>query len=57
MFSAIILAAGEGKRMKSSLSKVLHKVSSQPLVKWVIDATDDADPEHKITLNWTGKLN
>lgn len=23
----------------------------------VIDATDDADPEHKITLNWTGKLN
>ena len=42
MFSAIILAAGEGKRMKSSLSKVLHKVSSQPLVKWVIDATEDA---------------
>ena len=22
----------------------------------VIDATDDADPAHKITLNWTGKL-
>lgn len=23
----------------------------------VINATDDADPAHKITLNWTGKLN
>ena len=23
----------------------------------VIDATDDADPAHKITLNWTGRLN
>lgn len=23
----------------------------------VINATDDADPEHTITLNWTGKLN
>lgn len=45
MFNAIILAAGEGKRMKSSLSKVLHEISFQPLVKWVIDATADADKQ------------
>ncbi len=45
MFNAIILAAGEGKRMKSAKSKVLHEVSFQPLVKWVIDATKDAEKQ------------
>lgn len=43
MFNAVILAAGEGKRMKSSKSKVLHEVSFQPIVKWVMDAVSDAD--------------
>ena len=45
MFNTIILAAGEGKRMKSSKSKVLHEISFQPLVKWVIDATVDAEKQ------------
>ena len=45
MFNAIILAAGEGKRMKSAKSKVLHDISFQPLVKWVIDATVDAEKQ------------
>jgi bifunctional UDP-N-acetylglucosamine pyrophosphorylase/glucosamine-1-phosphate N-acetyltransferase len=35
---AIILAAGEGKRMKSSKAKVLHKVGGKEMVKWVRDA-------------------
>ena len=34
---AIVLAAGEGKRMKSSISKVLHKVSGKEMVNHVID--------------------
>jgi len=34
---AIILAAGEGKRMKSKLPKVLHKVSGKEMVNHVID--------------------
>ncbi len=33
----IILAAGEGKRMKSSLPKVLHKLNNKPLIRWVWD--------------------
>ncbi|MDD9329083.1 MAG: NTP transferase domain-containing protein, partial [Bartonella sp.] len=33
---SIILAAGEGTRMKSSLPKVLHKVAGLPLVCHVI---------------------
>lgn len=34
---AIILAAGEGKRMKSSVPKVLHKVCGKEMVNHVID--------------------
>lgn len=35
---ALILAAGRGSRMKSSLPKVLHKVSGQPIIRYVMDA-------------------
>lgn len=34
---ALILAAGEGKRMKSATSKVLHKVCGKEMVNHVID--------------------
>ncbi len=34
---AIILAAGEGKRMKSTKAKVLQEVLFKPMVDWVID--------------------
>lgn len=35
---AVILAAGKGTRMKSSLPKVLHEAAGRPLLAWVIDA-------------------
>jgi bifunctional UDP-N-acetylglucosamine pyrophosphorylase / glucosamine-1-phosphate N-acetyltransferase len=35
--AAIILAAGHGTRMKSSLSKVLHNVGGRPMMEWTID--------------------
>jgi bifunctional UDP-N-acetylglucosamine pyrophosphorylase / glucosamine-1-phosphate N-acetyltransferase len=34
----VVLAAGEGTRMRSSLPKVLHPVAGQPLVAHVLDA-------------------
>jgi bifunctional UDP-N-acetylglucosamine pyrophosphorylase/glucosamine-1-phosphate N-acetyltransferase len=34
---AVILAAGKGKRMKSDLPKVLHKLCGKPMVEYVID--------------------
>lgn len=42
---AIIMAAGEGKRMKSSTPKVLHKVCGQEMVNHVIDRMRAADIE------------
>ena len=37
-FTALIMAAGKGTRMRSSLPKVLHPVCGRPMVEWVIDA-------------------
>ena len=41
-YSAIILAAGMGTRMKSDKCKVLHKICSKPLVQWVYEACTNA---------------
>jgi bifunctional UDP-N-acetylglucosamine pyrophosphorylase/glucosamine-1-phosphate N-acetyltransferase len=38
--TAVILAAGEGKRMKSSLPKVLHPVCGRPLISHVLAAVE-----------------
>jgi bifunctional UDP-N-acetylglucosamine pyrophosphorylase/glucosamine-1-phosphate N-acetyltransferase len=39
---AVILAAGEGKRMKSSLPKVLHAAAGRTLIGWVLEAVRGA---------------
>lgn len=39
---AVILAAGEGKRMRSSLPKVLHRAAGRPLAQWVMEAASAA---------------
>ncbi len=39
---AIILAAGQGKRMKSDKAKVLHEVCGQPMIRYVVDAARGA---------------
>lgn len=48
--AAIILAAGEGTRMKSRKPKVVHEVLGKPLVKWVIDRTKEAGIDHIVTV-------
>lgn len=40
--AAIILAAGEGKRMKSDKPKVLQEVLFKPMIDWVMDETGRA---------------
>ncbi|WP_371187475.1 bifunctional UDP-N-acetylglucosamine diphosphorylase/glucosamine-1-phosphate N-acetyltransferase GlmU [Thalassotalea maritima] len=44
--SVVILAAGKGTRMRSSLPKVLHKVAHQPMVQHVIDAARAVDSDN-----------
>lgn len=39
---ALILAAGEGKRMKSKYSKMVHKVYGKPVINWVCGAAEKA---------------
>ncbi|OUP10371.1 bifunctional UDP-N-acetylglucosamine diphosphorylase/glucosamine-1-phosphate N-acetyltransferase GlmU [Collinsella sp. An2] len=36
--TAIILAAGEGTRMKSNHAKVSHEILGKPMICWVVDA-------------------
>ncbi|MDD3486572.1 MAG: bifunctional UDP-N-acetylglucosamine diphosphorylase/glucosamine-1-phosphate N-acetyltransferase GlmU, partial [Atopobiaceae bacterium] len=40
--TAIVLAAGEGTRMKSRRAKVLHEMLGKPLVSWAVRAAKDA---------------
>jgi bifunctional UDP-N-acetylglucosamine pyrophosphorylase/glucosamine-1-phosphate N-acetyltransferase len=41
-FTVLIMAAGRGTRMRSSLPKVLHPVCGKPMLGWVVDAAREA---------------
>jgi bifunctional UDP-N-acetylglucosamine pyrophosphorylase/glucosamine-1-phosphate N-acetyltransferase len=40
----VILAAGQGTRMKSSLAKVLHPIASRPMIERVLETANAVDP-------------
>ena len=42
--SVVILAAGQGKRMRSSLPKVLHPIAGRPMLAHVLDLACRLDP-------------
>ncbi len=42
--TVVILAAGQGKRMKSELAKVLQPLARRPLLKYVIDTAQSLAP-------------
>lgn len=44
MLHVIILAAGQGKRMRSALPKVLHQIAGQPMLAHIIDAARSLAP-------------
>ena len=48
--AAVILAAGKGVRMRSSLSKVLHKVCGKELVRHVVDAAKGAGYDRVVVI-------
>ncbi len=47
---AVILAAGQGTRMKSKLYKVLHPVCGKPMVEHVVDHISQLDVNHVVTV-------
>ena len=47
---AIVLAAGQGKRMKSKLYKVLHPVCGKPMVGHVLQTVKEASCERTVVV-------
>lgn len=47
---SVILAAGEGKRMKSDIAKPLHKICGKPLLGWVLGAANEAGSKRNIVV-------
>ncbi|EXJ14012.1 bifunctional UDP-N-acetylglucosamine diphosphorylase/glucosamine-1-phosphate N-acetyltransferase GlmU [Imhoffiella purpurea] len=50
----VILAAGLGKRMRSSLPKVLHPLAGRPLLGHVLDAARGCDAERVVVVHGHG---
>ena len=46
--SIIILAAGQGTRMKSARPKVMHTLAGKPMLQHVVDCSRDLNPEQII---------
>ena len=47
---AVILAAGKGTRMKSALTKVLHAVGGQSMLRHVMTAAEQAGAKRTIVV-------
>jgi bifunctional UDP-N-acetylglucosamine pyrophosphorylase/glucosamine-1-phosphate N-acetyltransferase len=48
--SAIVLAAGEGTRMRSSRPKPLHKICGRPMVLHVLHALERVEPDRTVVV-------
>ncbi len=49
-FAALILAAGEGTRMKSDLAKVLHRLGGKPMIRHVVESVRKAGPSRIVAV-------
>ncbi len=50
----VIMAAGKGTRMKSSLPKVLHRLGGRSLLQHVLDSTASLDAQSRIVITGHG---
>jgi bifunctional UDP-N-acetylglucosamine pyrophosphorylase / glucosamine-1-phosphate N-acetyltransferase len=53
--AAIILAAGQGTRMKSDLHKVLHPIAARPMLMHLMASVDALHPTKKVVVVGSGK--
>jgi len=49
--TVVLLAAGEGTRMRSSLPKVLHPICGRPMILWPLLAARDAGAERVVVVD------
>jgi bifunctional UDP-N-acetylglucosamine pyrophosphorylase/glucosamine-1-phosphate N-acetyltransferase len=47
---AVVMAAGQGTRMRSATPKVLHRLAGRPLVRWVLAALEDVAADHVVVV-------
>lgn len=47
---AVVLAAGQGTRMRSALPKVVHPLAGRPMVGWVLDALEGGGVTHTVVV-------
>ena len=47
---AIVLAAGQGKRMRSDVPKVLHAAAGRTLLDWALRATEGLEPDRTLVI-------
>lgn len=52
--AAIVLAAGQGTRMRSRVPKVLHPLAGRPMLDHVLDALTAAGVEHRVVVTGSG---
>ena len=48
--TVVILAAGQGTRMKSSTPKVLHRLCGRTMLGWALAGARELDPERLIVV-------
>jgi bifunctional UDP-N-acetylglucosamine pyrophosphorylase/glucosamine-1-phosphate N-acetyltransferase len=54
--TVVLLAAGEGTRMRSALPKVLHPICGRPMILWPLQAARDAGASRLIVVDNPRKL-
>jgi bifunctional UDP-N-acetylglucosamine pyrophosphorylase/glucosamine-1-phosphate N-acetyltransferase len=52
--AVVVLAAGQGKRMRSALPKVLHRLAGRPLLAHVLDAARALKPKQILVVHGHG---
>lgn len=55
LLSTVVLAAGEGTRMRSATPKVLHSIAGRPLVEHAVRAAAELAPDHLVVVVGHGR--
>ena len=48
--ACVVLAAGQGTRMKSPTAKVLHELAGRPMINWLLQTLEQLSPEKIIVV-------